>query len=155
MPISTTNEDPMPEPLRKTGDIPRYDTYPAPSPAEPEEQLRPGYAAELEAGNNLNTRAERIGNAVGSAVGAVRQRLQVVPRRIDQAKERLSETGEDVRADVRAAATELKENAQRRLSDARSHARRFATEKPIHVIGTAALLGFGIGAGLRFWRSNK
>lgn len=146
----------MPEPVRTTGDIPRYDTYPAPSPAEPEAALLPGHPpAELESGSSLNVRAERIGNALGNAVGAVRRRLQVVPRRIDEAKERLTETGGDVRDDVRAAAAEWKETAQRRLSDARFQVRRYANEKPIHVIGAAAILGFAIGIGLRIWRSRN
>lgn len=143
----------MPEPLRSTGDIPRYDTYPAPTPGEPLSSLPPDEPIpELERGSNLNAAAERIGSAVGGAVGAVRRRLQVVPRRIDEAKERLSETGGDVRADVRAAAAEWKETAHRRLTDARFQVRRYANEKPIQVIGAAALLGFGIGIGLRIWR---
>lgn len=143
----------MPEPLRSTGDTPRYDTYPSPAPGEPEAMLPSSHVAgELESGSNLNARAERIGNALGSAVGAVRRRLQVVPRRIDEAKERLTETGGDVRDDVRAAATEWKETAQRRLADARYQVRRYTNEKPIHVIGAAAMLGFAIGVGLRIWR---
>jgi len=143
----------MAEPLRTTGDVPRYDTYPAPAAAEPEPLLPAGHVAgELESGSNLNAKAERIGNAVGSAVGAVRRRLQVVPRRIDQAKERLTETGGDVREDVRAAAAELRDTAQARLSNARFQVRRYANENPMHVIGGAALLGFAIGVGLRIWR---
>jgi ElaB/YqjD/DUF883 family membrane-anchored ribosome-binding protein len=143
----------MAEPLRTTGDVPRYDTYPAPAPAEPEAMLPASHVAgELESANSLNARAERIGNAVGSAVGAVRRRLQVVPRRIDQAKERLSETGGDVRDDVRAAAAELRDTAQASLNNARFQVRRYANEKPMHVIGAAAIVGFAIGVGLRIWR---
>lgn len=146
----------MAEPLRTTGDVPRYDTYPAPAPAEPEAMLPLNpVAGELEGGSNLNTKAERIGNAVGSAVGAVRRRLQVVPRRIDQAKERLTETSGDIRDDVRAAAAELRETAQARLANARFQLRRYAHEKPLHVIGGAAILGFAIGVGLHLWRSRN
>src|SRR5438034_6420515 len=106
----------MPDPLRNTGDVPTFDNYPAPAPEEQDlsasalggpivEQSRKSYGAD----SNLNATAERIGNTVGNAVGAVRRRLQVVPGRIDEAKERLSEAGGDMREDVRAAAIEWRE----------------------------------------------
>jgi ElaB/YqjD/DUF883 family membrane-anchored ribosome-binding protein len=147
----------MQEPLRRTGDIPPYDDYPAPSQEEP----IPGRSALRQATpyaqpeSTLNSTAERIGNAVGSAVGTVRRRLQVVPRRMDEAKERLSETGGDVRDDLRAAAKDLKETAQHRLFEARVRARRYANEKPFHVVGAAAIAGFAIGVGLRIWRWKR
>jgi ElaB/YqjD/DUF883 family membrane-anchored ribosome-binding protein len=146
----------MAEPLRSTGDTPRFDTYPAPADTEPEALLPAArVAGELEAGSDLNARAERVGNALGNVVGAVRRRLQVVPRRIDEAKERLTETGGDMRDDVRAAAAEWKDTAQRRLADARAQVGRYADQKPLHVIAGAALLGFAIGVGLRIWRSRN
>jgi len=151
----------MPDPLRNTGDVPTFDNYPAPAPEEQEfsasklgepigEDSRQPYGTD----SNLNATAERIGSTVGNAVGAVRRRLQVVPGRIDEAKERLSEAGGDMREDVRAAAIEWKETAERRLSQARDQARRYANEKPFQVLAGAAVLGFVIGAGLRIWRSK-
>ena len=151
----------MPDPLRNTGDVPTFDDYPAPAPGEQElsasdsrspigEDSREIYGAY----RNLNTAAERIGSTVGNAVGAVRRRLQVVPKRIDEAKDRLSEAGGDMREDVRAAAIEWRETAEHRLSQVRDQARRYANEKPFQVLAGAAVLGFVIGAGLRIWRSR-
>ena len=151
----------MPDPLRNTVDVPTFDNYPAAAPEEQDlsasalggpvvEDSRQGYGAN----SNLNATAERIGSTVGNAVGAVRRRLQVVPGRIDEAKERLSEAGGDMREDVRAAAIEWREAAERRLSQARDQARRYANEKPFQVLAGAAVLGFVIGAGLRIWRSG-
>ena len=151
----------MPDPLRNTGDVPTFDNYPAPAPGEQElstsasggpigDDSHKPYGA----GSNLNATAERIGSTVGNAVGAVRRRLRVVPRRMDEAKDRLSEAGGDMREDVRAAAIEWRETAERRLSQARDQARRYANEKPFQVLAGAAVLGFVIGAGLRIWRSR-
>ena len=151
----------MPDPLRNTGDIPTFDNYPAPAPQEQQvsplatdgpigEDSRQAYGAD----SNLDATAERIGSTVGNAVGAVRRRLQVVPKRIDEAKERLSEAGGDMREDVRAAAMEWRETAERRLSQVRDTARRYADEKPFQVLAGAAVLGFVIGAGLRIWRAR-
>jgi ElaB/YqjD/DUF883 family membrane-anchored ribosome-binding protein len=152
----------MPDPLRKTGDIPTYDSYPAPSVQEPgvgkalyDQPLEDIGRPESQTARKLNATAERVGNAIGNAVGAVRRRLEVVPRRIDEAKERLSEAGGDMREDVRAAAAEWKQTAQRRLTDARIQARSYAYEKPFHVVGAAAALGLAVGVGLRIWRSRN
>lgn len=144
----------MPEPLKSTGDIPTYDSYPAPSLDEPSlgspRMAEP--AARLGTRNNLNAAAERFGSTVGGAVGAVRRRLQVMPRRVDEAKERFTETGAEVRDDVRAAAVEWKESAQRRLYEARVKARRYVNEQPFQVLGAAVFAGFALGVGLRLWR---
>jgi ElaB/YqjD/DUF883 family membrane-anchored ribosome-binding protein len=146
----------MQEPLRRTGDIPEFDSYPAPAAGEPvigrtplERELPPARSA------RMNATAARIGNAVGSAVGTMRRGLHVMPRRVDEAKERLSETGEDLRHDIRAAATDLKDTARQRIFEARLRARRFVDEKPIHVVGAAALAGFALGVGLRIWRWSR
>jgi len=150
----------MPDPLRNTGDVPTFDNYPAPAPGEQVSAAASGgpigddSREPYGAGSNLNAAAERIGSTVGNAVGAVRRRLRVVPRRMDEAKDRLSEAGGDMREDVRAAAIEWRETAERRLSQARDQARRYANEKPFQVLAGAAVLGFVIGAGLRIWRSR-
>ena len=147
----------MQEPLRSTGEVPTYDTYPAPAQDEPPLARSPLDQAGPypRPGSNLNRTALRIGNAVGNAVGTVRRRLQLVPRRMDQAKERLTETGGDLRDDIRAAATDMRDTAQHRIYEARLKARQFANEKPLHVVGAAAVAGFAIGVGLRIWRWRR
>ena len=149
----------MPDPLRSTGDIPTYDSYPAPTVGEPgvggsAAGVRISNVSRVgsETGGNLSATAERVGNAIGNAVGSMRRRLQLVPRRIDEAKERLTEAGGDMREDMRAAAAEWKETAQRRVSEARIQVRRYANEKPFHIVAGAAVLGMAIGVGLRIWR---
>ena len=148
----------MAEPLKSSGDIPTYDTYPAPAPDEQligRSTLDQAAAYARPENGRLNATAERIGSAVGSAVGTMRRGLHVVPRRVDEARERLGEAGGDLRDDIRAAAGELKENAQHRLFEARLRARRYANEKPLHVVGAAAFAGLALGAALRIWRRNR
>jgi ElaB/YqjD/DUF883 family membrane-anchored ribosome-binding protein len=147
----------MPETLRRTGEIPTFDNYLEPAQEEPilGRSALPQAAPYAQPESTLNSTAERIGSAVGSAVGTVRRRLQVVPRRMDEAKGRLRETGGDVRDDIRAAAKDLKETAQHRLFEARVRARRYANEKPFQVVGAAAIAGFAIGVGLRIWRWKR
>lgn len=148
----------MQEPLRNSGDEPAYDRDPA-SAADEEKIGRstleePVLYSRAE-NERLNATAERIGNAVGAAVGTMRRGLHIVPRRVDQAKERLGEAGGDLSADIRAAASDLKETARHRLFETRLKTRRYANENPFHVLGAAALSGFALGVGLRIWRWKR
>jgi ElaB/YqjD/DUF883 family membrane-anchored ribosome-binding protein len=147
----------MSEPLRRSGDIPTYDSYPAPAPDEPaitKSALRQA-APYAQPKSSLNATAQRIGSAVGSAVSTMRRGLHVVPRRMDEAKERLSETGGDLRDDMRAAASDLKETAQQRMFEARLRARRYINENPLQVVGGAAVAGLALGMALRIWRWSR
>lgn len=150
----------MQEPLRRTGDIPEFDSYPAPAPWEREPELVIGRSPldhELlpARSERLSTTAERIGNAVGIAVGTMRRGLHVIPRRVGEAKERMSETGGDLREDARAAALDLKETAQQRIFEARLRTHRYMNENPFHVVAAAAGAGFAIGVALRIWRWKR
>ncbi|MCI0352717.1 MAG: hypothetical protein L0Z53_25125 [Acidobacteriales bacterium] len=146
----------MQEPLKKTGDIPTNDSYPAPSPAEQDLGASvPASAASGRRERNLKASAEQIGSVVGSAVGAVRRQLQVIPRRLDEAKERLTESGGDLRDDMRAAANEWKESARQKIYETRLKTRHYVNENPLQVVGAAALAGFALGVGLRIWRWRR
>jgi ElaB/YqjD/DUF883 family membrane-anchored ribosome-binding protein len=74
---------------------------------------------------------------------------------MDEAKERLSETGGDLRDDMRAAASDLKETAQQRMFEARLRARRYINENPLQVVGGAAVAGLALGMALRIWRWSR
>lgn len=103
----------------------------------------------------LSATAERIGSAVGSAVGTMRRGLHVMPRRMDAAKERLTETKEDLRQDISAAASDFRDTARQRIFEARVKTRHYVNEKPFHVVGGAALTGFALGVALRIWRWKR
>jgi ElaB/YqjD/DUF883 family membrane-anchored ribosome-binding protein len=147
----------MQEPLRRTGDIPEFDSYPAPVPGEEPVIGRFPLDHELPPARSgrLNATAERIGSAVGSAVGTMRRGLHVMPRRVGEARERLSETGGDLREDALAAAIDLKETAQQRIFEARLRTRRYMNENPFQVVAAAAGAGFAIGVALRIWRWKR
>lgn len=163
----------MPQPLRSSGDVPRYDTYPAPAandiPNEIQEDrsrlLLPedddhgndGRGSNESLREGLNTTAQKLGTVVGAAVDTVRnlpQRLQAVPQRIQEMKERLLDASGEMRHDAADAAGELKASAEQRLRQTRRQARQFAYEKPFQVIAIAAGAAFCAGVALRIWRSS-
>ena len=90
----------MPTPRRSSGDIPRYGSYPSPSPEElagipPGSQLpeRASTGRRRMSDAELNATAERIGNAIGSAVDTVRnlpRRIQRVPQRIQSIRDQIT-----------------------------------------------------------------
>ena len=157
----------MPTPRRSSGDIPRYSSYPSPSPEElagipPSSQL-PEHAStgrRRMSDAELNATAERIGNAIGSAVDTVRnlpRRLRLVPQRIQsirdqitgQVKDRSGEFAEDARETLE----QFKSNAQMRVRQARERSARFANERPFTIIAAVAAIGLMAGVSLRLWRS--
>lgn len=147
----------MPEPLKRTGDIPRFDTYPAPAPEEnwrAGRELKSGAAERQEA---LNQTAEKIGTALGTAMSAV-SNIRRIPDRWQEKMhgigDRLRDAGEDLKQDALDAAQEWKQTAQQKVDEARLEAQRFAYFKPFHVIGAVAVLALVAGAGLRIWRSS-
>jgi ElaB/YqjD/DUF883 family membrane-anchored ribosome-binding protein len=147
----------MPEPLKRTGDIPRFDTYPGPAAQEnwrAGREVRSGEAGRQE---SLNQTAEKIGTAVGTMVNAV-SNVRRIPDRWQEKMhgigDRLRDAGEDMKQDARDAAEEWKQTAQQKVEEARMEARRFAYLKPFHVIGAVAVLALVAGVGLRIWRST-
>ena len=113
----------------------------------------------------LNSAAETVGSALGSAVVQVRRVPDRVQGGLQEAKQRFQvirgRQGQDAQAAVndavdkaRQAGEEFKETAQEKLSEARSRADRLAHDYPLHVIGTAAAFGFLLGIVLRLWRDH-
>ena len=131
----------------------------------------------------LNNAAEKVGRALGSAVSGVRnvpervqdtrQRLTVIKGRkgedaqaaVDEAVERVRETGEQIKEQARetgeqlmerarTTGNELKEQAQVRLAQARSRAQVMAHQEPFRVIAMSAASGFVMGIVLRLWRDH-
>lgn len=113
----------------------------------------------------LNSAAETVGTALGSAVSQVRrvpdrlqgglqeakQRFQVIRGRKGQdAKEALNDAADKARQ----AGEELKETAQEKLSEARTRAQHLAHNYPLHTIAGAAAFGVLIGIVLRLWRDH-
>jgi ElaB/YqjD/DUF883 family membrane-anchored ribosome-binding protein len=164
----------MPDPLHSSGDVPRFDTYPAPAPEElaPEssvgasEPIGLSPARELPANTTasharvnpaLNQTAEKIGTLLGTAVRIVKsmpQQLQAVPQNVSSMGERLRERSGELREDASEAARELRQNAQARMRQAQEQARQYAYEKPFHVIAGIAGLAFCVGVALRIWRPS-
>jgi ElaB/YqjD/DUF883 family membrane-anchored ribosome-binding protein len=72
---------------------------------------------------------------------------------------RTSTTAEDIYRSSLSAAERSLRATQRRLSSAANslaHSfRRFADERPLHLVGVVAGVALLTGAGLRIWRSNK
>ena len=131
----------------------------------------------------LNSAAESVGTALGSAVVQVRrlpERLQDAKQRFtvirgrkgEQAKSAVNDavakaretgeefatkaraTGEEIADKARAAGEELKQTAQEKLAEAKTRTDRLAHDYPLHVIGSAAAFGMVIGIVLRLWRDN-
>lgn len=113
----------------------------------------------------LNSAAETVGTALGTAVTQVRrvpdrlqdglqeakQRFEVIRGRKGQdAKEALNDAVEKARE----AGEEFKDTAQEKLTEARTRAERLAHDYPLHVIGAAATFGFLLGIVLRLWRDH-
>ena len=97
----------------------------------------------------LNTTAEKVGNAVGSAVDTVRH----LPDRLQEMKERFTVIRGRAKDEAISKAEELKDEAKLKAVEARNRAQRLAHDYPLHTILGAAGIGFIIGVGLRIWRN--
>jgi ElaB/YqjD/DUF883 family membrane-anchored ribosome-binding protein len=156
----------MPTPRRSSGDIPRYGSYPSPSPEElasipPGSQLpERASTGRRMSESELNNTAERIGNAIGTAVDTVRnlpRRLQLVPQRIQSIRDQLTGQVKDKSGefaeDARETFEQFKSSAQLRVRQARERSARFASERPFAIIAAVAAVGLIAGVSLRLWRS--
>jgi ElaB/YqjD/DUF883 family membrane-anchored ribosome-binding protein len=153
----------MPEPRRTSSDVPEFDTYPAPVNAERE---LPPIGQTTPSSKALNATAEKIGSAVGSAVGTLRSassRVKIMPQRgrdsvgdmrerLGDMTEQLKERSQELTQNAREAAEEWKQTARDRIMQARRRARAFTHENPLQALAVAAAIGFAIGVGLRIWR---
>ena len=120
----------------------------------------------------LNSAAESVGSALGSAVVQARrlpERLQEAKQRftvirgrkgeqaksaLDDAMAKARETGEQLADKARTAGEELKGAAQEKLTRATTRVDRMAHDHPLHVIGSAAAFGMMLGIVLRLWRDH-
>jgi ElaB/YqjD/DUF883 family membrane-anchored ribosome-binding protein len=139
------------------------------------ERATPSRLGEIPGGSinpRLNTAAESVGTALGSAVVQVRRlpdRLQEAKQRFtvirgrkgEQAKSAMNdavakarETGEELADKARVAGDELKVTAQEKLAQARTRTERMAHDYPLHVIGASAAAGMLMGIVLRLWRDH-
>src|SRR5256885_1186708 len=84
----------------------------------------------------LTQTAEAVGSAVGSAV-----------RRVDEVRERFKV--------IRGKAEETAAARSEELKRAAEEWKHLANERPLQIIGGAAVAGFAIGIALRTWRSSR
>jgi ElaB/YqjD/DUF883 family membrane-anchored ribosome-binding protein len=129
----------------------------------------------------LNRTAETIGSALGTTVGKLRSNLTLVQNRqmaaahdiTDAISERaqglsaaamekaeqLGDVAEEKAGQLADAAQEqwttLRANARRTVFRAREQAAILKEQKPLHLIGAFAALGFVVGFTLRVWRSSN
>jgi hypothetical protein len=104
--------------------------------------------AESTSGSRLNHTAERVGSAVGNAIGAVRHLPEQLRQRFRVIRGGAAERAPAVRG-RRAEGTVA--TAQRRLA----RAREIPREYPIQVILGAMGAAFVLAATLRIWRSRR
>jgi len=109
----------------------------------------------------LNSAAESVGNALGTAVSGVRHlpsTLQVAKARFTVIRGRkqrdVQEVADQALDRLREASAEVKEQARDGLEQARSRAEQLAHEYPIEFIAGAAAFGMLLGMGLRIWRDH-
>lgn len=117
-------------PRARSADVPRYDTYPAPTPSEaaatPQDwPYEPKTDVDLrtQCGNpRLNETAEQIGETLGRAVALARS----VPRRVEHIKDRFAVVrggagqGPGLAENVKQRAGELRDEARARMQDLRT-----------------------------------
>jgi ElaB/YqjD/DUF883 family membrane-anchored ribosome-binding protein len=122
------------------------ETAPGPSLAAPDRELPPP--------SRLDSAAERVGSAVGSAFEQVKQ----LPNHLQEIKGRLivmgRRTREDAARGAREISRELQLNARVKAREARTRARFYAHEYPLETIAAVAGLGFVLGVILRLWRDH-
>lgn len=139
----------------------RFPAYPEPGdgPAASELGYDPspvpvGCVVETRSNLALDHAAERVGNAVGSAVEKVKE----LPDRLQSMKERFTVIRGRAQRDLKSRATDLaedfKDQAERTVTQARTRAERLAHEQPLVVILGAAGFGLIMGAALRIWRDH-
>lgn len=165
----------------RSADVPSYDTYPAPTPAEtegmPQDWPYEPKTDEVRTRENqrLNQTAEQIGETLGrvAALGHVaRTRLQSVRGEAVQARAGLQQKLEQLGGDARVRLEDWRDAAGERLEDLRdktirglecgreraarrmNDARVYARQNPLQVIAGALVAGIVLGIGLRAWRSN-
>ncbi len=136
-----------------------------------------GHVPVMPVNPRLNSAAESVGSALGTAVSNVRnlpntlqdakarftvirgRRKQDIQQTAEETVNRIREAGAEIKEQAREQLGEAKERladvkdqALRRADEARARADRLAHEYPLHVIAGAAAVGMLLGIGLRIWR---
>jgi vacuolar-type H+-ATPase subunit H len=113
----------------------------------------------------LNSAAETVGTALGSAVVQIRRAPDRVQGGLQEAKQRFrvirgrkgqeaKESLNDAVEKARQTGEDLKDTAQEKLTEARTRAQHLAHNYPLQTIATAAGIGFLLGIVLRLWRDH-
>ncbi len=104
--------------------------------------------------SDIHAAAERVGDAVGSAVEKVKE----LPGRLQEMKDRFTvirgRAQRDLSNRAEEIADDLKQQAQLTVSRARTRAERLRREQPLAVILGAAAFGMVLGIVLRIWRDH-
>jgi ElaB/YqjD/DUF883 family membrane-anchored ribosome-binding protein len=172
--------DPVPEPLtnQELSDEARREFHSeARVPAVTAEMPPALPPAERDANTRLKEVAAQTGRTTGKAVAAVRE----IPRRtqdatsqaqsaagskVEDIKARVSDAADQARQTVaetydktKQQAAETYEQTRARAADlmqrTRVRSRQIVNDYPLHVIATAAAIGFVAGVILRIWRSSR
>jgi hypothetical protein len=143
----------MAEPLRRTDDIPAYDTYPAPEGTAAAANLEPPGG-----GAGYNPRRRSMAHASTQVADTI-DRARNLARELPQRMEAVREQFEMVRGRVgRESARQLDRAriyADRAWHDARLRADRMRRERPLQLLAGAAIAAFVVGALLRIGRSRR
>lgn len=144
----------MAEPLRRTDDIPAYDTYPAPEGTAAAADLEaPGEGAGYspyrrrtmrETTGQLSQTIERartIARELPDRMSNVRERFQMIRGRLGEESSRQFDR-------ARVYADQAWHNARLRTD-------RLRRERPMQVLAGAAIGAFAVGVLLRIWRSRR
>lgn len=144
----------MAEPLRKTDDIPAYDTYPAPEGTAAAANLeRPGEGAGYDPRRrrSLGEAADQISETVVRA----RELARELPQRMEGVRQRFEVIRGRAADESSRQLRHARDYAGRALRDAGQRADRLRRERPLQVLGGAAIAAFALGALLRIRRSRN
>ena len=136
----------MAEPVRRTPDLPNFDTYPAPTPSA-QRALPEGDLGD----DRLNDAAEQIGSNIGRAIRGVRR----LPEHLGSLKERFTVIRGRGRRVASEKAQEMKQAAGEQVRRTRRRIDETVNEYPLQLILGAAGAAFLLGVALRIWRSNR
>lgn len=156
----------MAEPLRnydQKNESATVEPLPHALPEPTEAELREGSYV---VGSESPSTTERVGNAVGEAIGNLKSRVQsgirVVSDRsrdagatISEMTDTAQEKAREISQEARIRADQLRRAANLRLREARGAARKAANEHPIETILAIGGMAVVIGLLLRIWRSSR
>jgi ElaB/YqjD/DUF883 family membrane-anchored ribosome-binding protein len=155
----------MADPLRKPSES-DFTIEPFAEPALPESVADVRELVPRDRGERLVDAAETFGSALGSAVGAIRGKVQsgleVVKKRSDGKRtsvedltEKVRDRAERVRDEASQRIQEWSSIAQHRVRILRERAREFSRDRPAELVLAIGGVAMIVGIILRLWRSNR